>query len=188
MFWSNTHKEEFENLKRQNLQQQQTVELVKKDLVLTKEKLEKYVNYVAGIAKGNLNEKFSNFKKEAEGSISTEVGKVVEEKLVGIMSMILTNKEIDKLSKEDTKGKEVAKEVKEKTVVHPSLQPDLLTPLLKSMEKEIKELKTTVHKHETVFSRLTKIETQQDDMSATLEKIMLMFRKFDDSTPEIKID
>ena len=187
MFWSNTHKEEFENLKRQNLQQQQTVELVKKDLVLTKEKLEKYVNYVAGIAKGNLNEKFSNFKKEAEGSISTEVGKVVEERLVGIMSMILTNKEIDKLSKEDTKGKEVAKEVKEKTVA-PSPSQDLLTPILKSMEKEIKELKTTVHKHEAVFSKLAKLETQQDDMSATLEKIMLMFRKFDDSTNEIKID
>jgi hypothetical protein len=186
MFWSKTHKEEFESLKRQNLQQQQTVEIVKQDLVVTKEKLEKYVNYVAGIAKGNLNEKFSNFKKEAEGSISTEVGKVVEEKLVGIMSMILTNKEIDKITKEDIKGKEPHKEVKEKTIPHPP-QPDIL-PILKSMEKEIKELKTTVQKHETVFSRLTKIETQQEDMNVTLEKIMMMFRKFDDSTPEIKID
>jgi hypothetical protein len=187
MFWSKTHKEEFENLKCQNLQQQQTVEILKKDLVLTKEKLEKYINYVAGIAKGSISEKFNNFKKEAEGSISTEVGKVVEEKLVGIMSMILNNKEIDKLTKEDHKGKEVAKEVKEKTVIPHPPQPDI-TPILKNLEKEIKELKTTVQKHETVFSRLTKIETQQDDMNATLEKIMLMFRKFDDSTPDIKID
>lgn len=192
MFWTREHKEQFENMRTQIERLHENNEGIKTELETTKEQLIKCNSTLNGIIRGSLNEKFVSFKKQAETTIAMEVGKVVEEKLVGIMSMILTNKEIDKITKNEKETKETreTKEIKDtKEKEAKEIKAVLAVDIQKHterLEKEIKDLKISRNKdNEIISNRLSKLEANQENMNKLLTQLIEGLKKYDD---EIKIE
>jgi hypothetical protein len=145
-------------------------------------RLDKCVNYLNGLAKGKMDEKFGLMKKSMQTFIIAEVATVVEEKMIGIMGMLIGVK--------DGEPKVQAKAVSPQ----PTQQADVLNALQKeilSLNKTVKDLMDNKQKEVNALTvRLNKLETQFNKSNDLLERFADFFQKLDNTTPleEIKID
>jgi DNA repair ATPase RecN len=142
-------------------------------------RLDKCVHHINGFASGKMDERFGVLKKDMQDIVVNEVGSVVENKIVGIISLLTTNKEdLGKLGK----------------LVEPLPAPAISENVLANIEKgltaissEIKEIKMRQKDYQQLVERLNKLEQSQKKSNELVEKFAAFFQKVE-AENEIKLD
>jgi hypothetical protein len=145
----------------------------------TESRLDKCVHHINGFASGKMDERFGVLKKDMQNIVVNEVGSVVENKIVGIISLLTTNKEdLGKLGK----------------LVEPPPAPAISENVLANIEKgltaissEIKDIKMRQKDYQQLVERLNKLEQSQKKSNELVEKFAAFFQKVE-AENEIKLD
>lgn len=148
-------------------------------------RLEKVINVVNGYLRGTQEIKFENMKKEMTGFLSDEVGKTVEDKMIGIMGALVKNLdrsgvEEKKESNEPKKGvavadlagpsSEILKLRKDVTDMGKTISA-LSNALSNTMGAEIKALKTHQASLENFNKEVTsKLTSFEANLSSLIER------------------
>jgi hypothetical protein len=145
----------------------------------TESRLDKCVHHINGFASGKMDERFGVLKKDMQDIVVNEVGSVVENKIVGIISLLTANKEdLGKLGK----------------LVEPPPASAVSENMLANIEKglttissEIKEIKMRQKDYSQLAERLSKLEQSQKKSNELVEKFAAFFQKVE-AENEIKLD
>jgi predicted nucleic acid-binding Zn-ribbon protein len=144
----------------------------------TESRLDKCVHHINGFASGKMDERFGVLKKDMQNIVVNEVGSVVENKIVGIISLLTANKEdLSKLGKiVDTPPVAITE--------------GMLTNIekgLAAISSEIKDIKMRQKDYSGLVERLNKLEQSQKKSNELVEKFAAFFQKVE-AESEIKLD
>lgn len=145
----------------------------------TESRLDKCVHHINGFASGKMDERFGVLKKDMQNIVVNEVGSVVENKIVGIISLLTANKE------------DVVRQEKDKVEVAPAAIPDTvlvnIEKALASISSEVKDIKVRQKDYTQLLDRVNKLEQGQKKANEIIEKFAAFFQKVE-AENDIKLD
>lgn len=145
----------------------------------TESRLDKCVHHINGFASGKMDERFGVLKKEMQNVVVHEVGSVVENKIVGIISLLTANKD-DVTRQEKDKVEVVSAEIPDTVLVN-------IEKALASISSEVKEIKIRQKDYSQLLDRVSKLEQSQKKANEIIEKFAAFFQKVE-AENDIKLD
>lgn len=159
------------------------IELVRKDLSKTDARVDKCINYLNGQTKGKIDEKFIVLKNEAQSFISEQVNVMVEQKIIGIMALLVPDK--------------VKSTISTSHVTTPATSSTASTQLsntqlvdfgkmLEAISKDVKDLKAVRQKDSSLFNdRISKLETDFSESKALMARFVSFFEALEAKSNDI---
>lgn len=145
----------------------------------TESRLDKCVHHINGFASGKMDERFGVLKKEMQNIVVNEVGSVVENKIVGIISLLTSHKE-DATQQEKGKVEVVPAAIPDNVLVN-------IEKALASISSEVKEIKVRQKDYSQLLDRVNKLEQSQKKANEIIEKFAAFFQKVE-AENDIKLD